>query len=148
MSMTRANGKKVVPNRAGRCLGRQRRVACSLLLLAAVMALPACKPPPQSQYSFDSADQAKGAEIIERVGCGACHEIPGIDWPEGRIGPSLRGFDDIGLIAGALPNTPENLAWFIRNAPEAKPGSTMPPMPVTEQEAQHVAAFLYGIDHD
>ena len=83
---------------------------------------------------------------IERAGCGACHEIPGLNWPGGRLGPSLAGFDDIGLIAGAVPNTAQNLAAFIRNAPAVKPGSTMPPMPVSEDEARAIAAYLYGLN--
>lgn len=81
-----------------------------------------------------------------RVGCGACHEIPGISWPSGGTGPSLAGFDDNGPIAGALPNTPENLAAFVRNAPLAKPGSTMPAMPLTRAESRDVASYLYGLD--
>lgn len=87
-----------------------------------------------------------GLAAIERAGCGSCHEIPGLDWPQGRLGPSLAGFDDIGLIAGAVPNTAQNLAAFIRNAPAVKPGSTMPPMPVTEDEARAIAAYLYGLN--
>lgn len=64
------------------------------------------------------------------------------------MGPSLVGFDDNGPIAGALPNTAQNLALFVRNAPAAKPGSTMPAMPLTQQEARDVAAYLYGLDDD
>ncbi len=85
---------------------------------------------------------------IRKAGCGSCHEIPGIDWPAGRLGPSLVGFDDVGLIAGQLPNRPPVLAAFIRNAPSVKPGSTMPPMPVTRREAADIATYLYGLDHD
>ena len=90
----------------------------------------------------------RGLAAIEKAGCGACHEIPGLDWPAGRLGPSLAGFDDVGLIAGQLPNRTDVLAAFIRNAPSVKPGSTMPPMPVTPREAQDIAAYLYGLDHD
>ena len=50
------------------------------------------------------------------------------------------------LGAGWLENTPENLAAFVRDAPEAKPGSTMPAMPLTRDESFDVAAYLYGID--
>ncbi|MDZ4306568.1 MAG: hypothetical protein U0988_01705 [Allopontixanthobacter sp.] len=85
---------------------------------------------------------------MERVGCGACHEIPDLDWPRGRAGPSLAKFDDFGFIAGAIPNTPENLAAFVRNAPAVKPGSTMPAMPLTAAEARDVAEYFYGIDDD
>jgi len=110
--------------------------------------LAACKQPPGPRYAPDAEATDRGLEAIERVGCAACHEIPGIAWPEGRTGPSLVGFDDIGPIAGALPNNPENLAAFVRNAPAAKSGSTMPAMPLSEEEARDVAAYLYGLDDE
>ena len=111
-----------------------------------LLLLAACKEVPGPRYVTSGADARNGKTLIEETGCGACHEIPGIAWPRGRLGPSLAGFDDIGLIAGALPNTPENLAHFVRNAPAAKPGSTMPPMPVTDAEARDIAAYLYSLN--
>lgn len=117
-----------------------------LALLCA--SLSACKQPPDTRYSPDAKAVERGLAAIERAGCAACHEVPGIDWPKGRTGPSLVGFDDIGPIAGALPNTPANLAAFVRNAPQAKPGSTMPAMPLSEEESRDVAAYLYAIDDE
>lgn len=117
-----------------------------LALLACAGSLAACKQPPEPRHVPDAKAMERGLAAIERAGCGACHEIPGLDWPSGRTGPSLVGFDDIGPIAGALPNTAENLAAFVRNAPAAKPGSTMPAMPLSEDEARDVAAYLYGIN--
>ncbi|BBC71657.1 conserved hypothetical protein [Altererythrobacter sp. B11] len=125
-----------------------KRIFCLLALTGGTIALAACKQPPQSRYAFSPAQEQRGLAAISRVGCGACHTIPGLAWPQGRTGPSLEGFDDAGLIAGALANTPENLAAFVRNAPAAKPGSTMPPMPLNEAEARDVAAYLYGFDDD
>ncbi|NVD45645.1 c-type cytochrome [Qipengyuania atrilutea] len=123
---------------------RPRLAAAALLCLA----LTACKEPPGARYVPDPEDTKRGLAAIERTGCAACHEIPGIDWPRGQIGPSLEGFNNAGLIAAALPNTPENLALFVRNAPAAKPGSTMPAMPLTEEESRDVAAYLYGLDDE
>lgn len=116
--------------------------------VALCASLAACKQPPGPRYVPDGDAAARGLEAIQRVGCAACHEIPGIDWPEGRTGPSLVGYDDIGPIAGALPNTPENLASFVRNAPAAKAGSAMPAMPLTQEESRDVAAYLYGLDDE
>lgn len=110
--------------------------------------LSACKPPPASRYIPDAADASRGLAAIERVGCAACHEIPGVGWPKGNAGPSLAGFDDYGPIAGQLPNTPENLAEFVRNAPLVKPGSPMPAMPLSQEQARDVAAYLHGLDDD
>lgn len=111
-----------------------------LLLLAG-----ACKPPPDRQQFMPIADAEQGKRAIERVGCGSCHSIEGIDWPKGKVGPALDGFARRGLIAGRVPNEPELLARFVRDAPAVLPGTTMPPMPLTEEESRDVAAYLYEI---
>ena len=116
--------------------------------LIACVPLAACKDPVQTRQEPDADAKARGRAAIEKAGCGSCHEIPGVHWPSGRLGPSLKGFDDVGLIAGELPNRPDVLAAFIRNARAVKPGSTMPPMPVSQAEADDIAAYLYGIDGD
>ncbi|HEX6217998.1 MAG TPA: c-type cytochrome, partial [Sphingomicrobium sp.] len=104
-----------------------------------------CKPPPAEQQSMPLADAARGKDVIERVGCASCHTISGVDWPKGRAAPHLRGFAQRSLIAGRVPNRPETLAAFIRNAPAVAPGTTMPAMPLSEQESKDVAAYLYEL---
>ena len=89
------------------------------------------------------ANAARGKAAMERAGCGACHTIPGIGWPRGKVGPSLEGFAERGLIAGQLPNRPDVLAAFVRNAPALLPETTMPAMPLCEAESRDVAAYLY-----
>lgn len=126
--------------------GSCRSSALVATLAMVGLGLSGCKEAPGPRYVRGGADARNGLALIKQTGCGACHEIPGVDWPEGRTGPSLAGFDDIGLIAGHLPNTPENLAWFVRNAPEAKPGSAMPAMPLDDAQARDVAAYLYGLN--
>jgi mono/diheme cytochrome c family protein len=115
--------------------------AIALLLLAA-----ACQPPPKQGHSMPTADADNGRAVIARVGCGSCHTIAGIDWPQGKVGPRLDGLAGRALIAGKLPNRPDVLAAFIRNAPAVAPGSEMPAMPVTGSEARDIAAFLYQQD--
>jgi mono/diheme cytochrome c family protein len=107
------------------------------------MAAAACSGPPEQRHDMPFADAARGRQAIDRVGCAACHTIAGVDWPEGQAGPRLGGLSDRALIAGRVPNTPENLAAFIRNAPALVPGSTMPAMPISEREARDIAAYLY-----
>jgi mono/diheme cytochrome c family protein len=109
----------------------------------AAIALVACKPPPDQRHFMPMADGARGKEAIERVGCGSCHTIPGVRWPQGKVGPTLAGLPERALIAGRLPNRPDVLAAYIRNAPALVPGSGMPAMPVSETEAQDIAAYLY-----
>lgn len=90
------------------------------------------------------ADAARGRIAAERAGCGACHTIPGV-WPRGTVGPPLDTFARQTLIAGRLPNRPDVLAGFVRDAPQWLPGSAMPAMPLTEEEARDVAAYLYTL---
>lgn len=112
-----------------------------LLLLAG-----ACKPPPEERQHMPIADAARGKQAIQRVGCASCHSIPGVRWPRGEVAPALEDMAERALIAGRLPNDPELLAAFVRNAPAVLPGTTMPAMPLTEQESRDVAAYLYEID--
>ena len=101
--------------------------------------------PPERQHFTPQSSAEHGRQIIERVGCAACHSIPGIDWPTGRVGPPLKGFAEQSLIAGRAPNRPEVLAAFVRNAPAVVPNSGMPPMPLSEEESRDVAAYLYTL---
>ena len=114
----------------------------SLLL---ILLIAACKPPPDERHHMPEASVARGKEMIGKAGCGACHTIPGIPWPQGSLGPSLQGFAGQTLIAGRLPNRPDLLAAFIRNAPALVPGTTMPAMPLSEGESRDVAAYLYTL---
>ncbi|WP_269713298.1 c-type cytochrome [Caulobacter sp. NIBR2454] len=116
---------------------------CAILI---GMSLCACDGAKTTPRAIAGADPGAGRAAMERVGCGACHQIPGVRWPQGKVGPSLEGFADRALIAGQLPNQPQTLAAFIRNAPALSPNSGMPPMPVTEEEARDIAAYLYTLD--
>lgn len=140
-------GKAGGENRARRhrpgATSRRLRRFRALWLLPAVSLGLACKPPPDQRQFTAAADAAAGRAAIERVGCGTCHMIPGLDWPRGRAGPPLEGLADRALIAGRLPNRPDLLAAFVRDAPALVPGSAMPAMPLTEREARDVAAYLY-----
>ena len=126
----------------------KRTVENLLPILLATALLAGCKDPVGSRHEPAAEARERGLVAIRKAGCGSCHEIAGLEWPAGRLGPSLLGFDDVGLIAGELPNRPEILAAFIRNAPAVKSGSTMPPMPVSAAEARDIAAYLYGGDDD
>lgn len=110
-----------------------------------VVLLAACEPPASGRAAMPGADPAAGLVAIERAGCGSCHRIPGLAWPRGGLGPSLDGFAGQALIAGRLPNRPDVLAAYVRDAPSLTPGTTMPAMPLSEKEARDVAAYLYSL---
>ncbi|MDT9598925.1 c-type cytochrome [Sphingosinicella rhizophila] len=116
------------------------------IFLPLLLLVGACKPPPDARQQMPGASVERGKAVIERVGCGACHIVPGISWPQGRIGPALGNFAGQNLIAGQLPNRPDILAAFIRNAPALVPDTNMPAMPLSEQESRDVAAYLYRFE--
>lgn len=115
-----------------------------LAALLPIAALAACKAPPDARQHVPQADAERGRQAMERVGCGACHAIPGV-WPRGRAGPPLGNLARQSLIAGRLPNRPDVLAAFVRDAPRLAPGTAMPAMPLTEEEARDVAAYFYAV---
>jgi cytochrome c2 len=122
-----------------------RLSTANFILPLLLLLLGACKPPPDERRQMPEADAERGREVIERVGCASCHFIPGISWPEGRVGPALRDMTERSLIAGRLPNRPDLLAAFVRNAPALVSGTAMPAMPITEEESRDVAAYLYTL---
>jgi len=120
-----------------------RRIGRSMLALALAGALGACssgsRPPPPA------GDIARGRALLHQYGCGYCHSIRGVDAARGNVGPPL---DDVGrrvYLAGALPNTPEQMARWIR-APQAyRPGTAMPDVNVSEEDANDMVAYLYRL---
>ena len=91
-------------------------------------------------------DPERGTAVIQEVGCGACHTIPGIDGAEGTVGPPLNFWARRSYIAGEVPNTPDHLIQWVMNAHSIEPGTAMPDLDVTEQQARDVAAYLYTLN--
>lgn len=86
-----------------------------------------------------------GKQVILQKNCGSCHTIPGVTGAEGVVGPPLFFFSRRTFIAGELPNTPENLALWIRSPQSVNPKTAMPNLGVSEEEAKDVAAYLYTL---
>ncbi|MCR5880661.1 cytochrome c family protein [Phenylobacterium sp. J367] len=112
----------------------------------AALALAACAEKPVLPRQLAGADPERGRAIAERLACGACHDIPGIDWPKGRVGGPLAGFSSRPLIAGRFPNQPDTLVRWLCDAPSLAPGTAMPPQDLSPSEARDVAAFLYTLE--
>lgn len=129
--------------------GKHRRTKSGLFLMVPILVLlAACADKRQQPRAITGADAAAGLAVIQRQGCAACHQIPGVNWPQGTVGGSLDGFADRSMIAGRFPNQPETLATWVRNAPSMSPTTGMPAMPLTSAEARDVAAYLYTLEHD
>jgi mono/diheme cytochrome c family protein len=87
----------------------------------------------------------RGEELMSRYGCGSCHLIPGVSWARGKTGPPLDRWAERHYIAGELLNTPRNLVAWIVDPQAIEPGTAMPGLGVSPEEALHVAAYLYTL---
>lgn len=95
--------------------------------------------------AMTGGDPARGQEIIPRYGCEACHSIPGVAGAEGQVGPPLDNIGSRAVLAGRLPNTPENLMRWIRDPQSVQPGTSMPELGVSERDVRDIAAYLYTL---
>jgi cytochrome c2 len=91
-------------------------------------------------------DPRAGADTIRRVGCGACHQIPGIREAHGVVAGPLTDLRARSFIAGELPNTPENLVRWISSPNEVEPRTAMPNLGLDARQARNVAAYLYSCE--
>ena len=118
--------------------------ACAgTLALTAVMSAPALAVDPHELPAPGSP--SRGASLIVSHGCGACHQIPGIDGADGLVGPPLTLMGRRVFIAGLLRNTPQNMAAWVYDPQRFVPGNAMPSTGLTDADAFDVAAYLESI---
>jgi cytochrome c1 len=98
---------------------------------------------PATEVAGGNAD--RGARAIGHYGCGSCHVIPGIREARGMVGPPLTNFALRTIVAGRLPNVPDSLERWIRVPQEVDPGTAMPNLDVTAQDARDIAAYLLSL---
>jgi cytochrome c1 len=86
----------------------------------------------------------EGAQIIATKPCVGCHTIPGIPGATGTVGPNLSGVASRAKIAGGAVNNsgPEDLKKWILNPAALKPGTLMPNVGLSDDEATKITAFL------
>lgn len=90
-----------------------------------------------------NASAERGRALIEQNGCGTCHTIGGVDGANGKVGPPLTNFDDNRLIAGELPNRPENVVRWLLEPRAFDPQTVMPDVGLTPEQARAIADYLY-----
>jgi cytochrome c1 len=89
----------------------------------------------------------EGAQLIPAKQCPGCHVIPGIQGATGSVGPSLAGVASKTKIAGGAVDNhgPDDLKAWILDPAGKKPGTAMPKIPMSDDEATNIAAYLASL---
>jgi cytochrome c2 len=123
--------------------GPERVRPMAICLSCGIVLLAGCAP-------FDArtaiGDPQAGAVEIARNSCGSCHEIPGIEGSNGRVGPSLAGFSRRQTIAGVLPNTPSALQRYLGDPQSTGATNVMPDEGLNDKQVRDIAAYIYTLD--
>lgn len=83
--------------------------------------------------------------MLAQYQCGSCHTIPGVPASRGKVGPSLQSFGHRSYIAGRIANRPDRLAQWIESPQALVPGTAMPDMGASPEDARDMAAYLSSI---
>lgn len=87
-------------------------------------------------------DVTAGRQAVEQYLCATCHVIPDVAGASHHVGPALAGIAARPFIAGVLPNNPENMRLWLMAPTTIKPGTAMPDLGISDQDARDIAAFL------
>jgi cytochrome c2 len=91
-------------------------------------------------------DADRGQRLLAQYHCGTCHTIPGVMAARGKVAVTLESFGVRSYIAGHIPNTDEHLAAWIVDPQALVPGTAMPAMGVSPDDARDMAAYLRGLE--
>ena len=91
-----------------------------------------------------AGDALAGAKVFSSSACVGCHMINGVSF--GVLGPNLTHVGSRTTIAGGtMANTPENVARWLKNPPQEKPGSLMPNLALTDDQIKVLVAYLESL---
>ena len=127
----------------GRLIDRDARSLATLGMTIVFVQLASCTRANASVVP--GGDVGRGKQSIEAMGCGACHTIPGVSNAHGEVGPPLTGIARRSILAGELPNTPDNMMRWIEDPPSIEPKTAMPNLGVAPQTARDITAYLYTL---
>ncbi len=101
-------------------------------------------PPPVTPLAQRGKEIFLGRTPEART-CASCHAIRGTP-ANGQAGPELTDFGNRATIsAGVMKNTPQNLALYLENPQEVKPGIYMPNFRLSEEEILALTAYLESL---
>ena len=139
--MTRSRRRERVP---GLQLTRAARALAAAASLLGAAALGGCRKA-TAMPVIAGGDAERGQASLGAMGCGSCHTIGGVTGAHGEVGPPLDGVARRSLLAGEVPNTPENMVRWIRDPQAFEPGTGMPNLHVDDRTARDMVAYLYTL---
>lgn len=123
------------------------RIASVGIMLAILVASGGCDPTPLDPApALPDVEPERGKSAVVEYGCGSCHSIPGIRQANSYVAPPLLNWARRSFIAGEVPNNGENLARWIEDPQEVRPGTAMPDLGVTPADARAIAAYLLTLE--
>jgi cytochrome c2 len=121
-----------------------------LTVLASVVLAGGCGSATPSRGDAASlavvGDASRGRETIQAAGCGSCHRIPGVRNADALVGPPLDAWSRRSFIAGTLQNRPDNLARWLADPQEIRPGSAMPDLGLDDRQIADIVEYLFTLD--
>ena len=115
------------------------------LVLIAFLLLACNREQKQQARTATGGDPDRGKAAIERYGCNACHNIPGVPGPKGMVGPPLDHMASRAYIAGKFANNPETMMKWLQNPQALDVQTAMPAVGVTESDSRDMTAYLYTL---
>lgn len=92
-----------------------------------------------------TATEAQGQQVFLNSACVLCHAIEGTP-AAAQVGPDLTHFGSrLTLAAGALPNNKGNLAGWIADPQNIKPGTHMATVPLRPEDMQPLLEYLESL---
>jgi mono/diheme cytochrome c family protein len=90
----------------------------------------------------DVGEAGPGKVLFGSKGCAGCHMIGGVG---GAVAPALDRYGTQPDIADVLPMNEDNLTRWLQNPPAVKPGTLMPNLGLSEEEARQIAEYLLSL---
>jgi cytochrome c1 len=123
-----------------------RRVLLQWTVVLALLAGACSAAPLTRSQQVGSGEPGIGKRLLSDNGCVSCHVVPGIRAEPAYVGPPLDHWGKRSYIAGALPNNERNLVRWITRPQEVEPGTAMPDLDISEQDATNIAAYLLSLE--